>query len=50
MKGTGWQGDEKSGVEMIMKKLNVHLGLYELGLTKVFIKAPETVSTSKKYV
>ncbi|KAK6624584.1 hypothetical protein RUM44_011443 [Polyplax serrata] len=43
MKGTGWQGDEKSGVEMIMKKLNVHLGLYELGLTKVFIKAPETL-------
>lgn len=39
-----WRGDDKSGVELIMKKFHVQLGMYQLGLTKVFIKAPETVS------
>lgn len=40
----GWRGDAKAGVEWIMNKLNIKLGQYQLGITKVFIKAPETVS------
>ncbi|EEB13134.1 myosin Ie, putative [Pediculus humanus corporis] len=42
--GRFWRGgDDKSGVEWIMKKLNIPLGSYQLGMTKVFIKAPETL-------
>lgn len=42
-----WPSDDKSGVEWIMRKLNIPTGLYQLGLSKVFIKDPETVSIVK---
>lgn len=38
-----WRGDEKAGVEFIMSRMNIPRDQFQLGLTKVFVKAPETV-------
>uniref|UniRef100_H2ZSM1 Myosin IEa n=1 Tax=Latimeria chalumnae TaxID=7897 RepID=H2ZSM1_LATCH len=40
-----WKGDEKQGVLHLLKSVNVDSDQYQLGKTKVFIKAPESVST-----
>jgi myosin-1 len=39
-----WQGDERKGVEWIMRSVNMEKSQFQLGKTKVFIKAPESVS------
>ncbi|PSN42852.1 Unconventional myosin-Ie [Blattella germanica] len=38
-----WRGDEKQGIEWIMKSVNMERSQYQLGKTKVFIKAPESL-------
>lgn len=42
-----WHGDERKGIEWIMKSVNMEKNQFQLGKTKVFIKAPESVSLSK---
>lgn len=39
-----WRGDEKKGVLHLLQSVNMDLDQYQLGKTKVFIKAPESVS------
>lgn len=39
-----WSGNEKQGVEWILKSLDINRSQYQLGKTKLFIKAPESVS------
>lgn len=38
-----WTGDEKQGVEKILHSVAIDNSQYQLGRTKIFIKAPETV-------
>lgn len=38
-----WRGDERKGIEWIMKHVNMEKGQFQLGKTKVFIKAPESL-------
>lgn len=38
-----WTGDPKNGAEWIVSCLNLDSSHYQLGKTKIFIKAPETV-------
>lgn len=38
------QGDERKGVEWILASVRMERGQYQLGKTKLFIKAPESVS------
>jgi len=41
-----WPGDEKQGIEWILGRFHINQSQYQLGRTKLFIKAPETVSLS----
>lgn len=38
-----WSGDEKQGIEWILNSLNIGKSQYQLGKTKLFIKAPESL-------
>lgn len=38
-----WSGDEKQGVEWILRSIRIDKSHYQLGRSKLFIKAPETV-------
>ena len=38
-----WPGDEKQGVEWILGSLHIDRSQYQLGISKLFIKAPETL-------
>ncbi|XP_043675686.1 unconventional myosin-Ie-like [Vespula pensylvanica] len=38
-----WSGDEKRGVEYILGSINIDRSQYQLGRSKLFIKAPETL-------
>ncbi|XP_034936680.1 unconventional myosin-Ie-like [Chelonus insularis] len=38
-----WNGDEKHGVQWIMSSIHIEESQYQLGKTKVFIKAPESL-------
>lgn len=38
-----WQGDEKQGVLHLLRSVNMDSDQYQLGKTKIFIKAPESV-------
>lgn len=38
-----WNGSTKDGCIIILKESNIDSKAYELGLTKVFIKKPQTV-------
>ncbi|XP_029044083.2 unconventional myosin-Ie-like isoform X3 [Osmia bicornis bicornis] len=38
-----WSGDDKQGVEWILQSLHVDRSQYQLGRTKLFIKAPESL-------
>ncbi|XP_046826927.1 unconventional myosin-Ie-like isoform X3 [Vespa crabro] len=38
-----WPGDEKRGVEYILGSINIDRSQYQLGRSKLFIKAPETL-------
>nr|CAD7461900.1 unnamed protein product [Timema tahoe] len=38
-----WPGDEKQGIEVILRSVNMEKSQYQLGKTKVFIKAPESL-------
>ncbi|XP_025027120.1 unconventional myosin-Ie-like [Python bivittatus] len=38
-----WRGDERQGVVHLMKSVNMDLDQFQLGRTKVFIKAPESL-------
>ncbi|CAB3366602.1 Hypothetical predicted protein [Cloeon dipterum] len=38
-----WRGDPKQGIELIMKRVNMDKAQYQLGKTKIFIKAPESL-------
>ncbi|XP_071858540.1 unconventional myosin-Ie isoform X1 [Bombus fervidus] len=40
-----WSGNEKQGVEWILKSLDINRSQYQLGKTKLFIKAPESLFT-----
>lgn len=39
-----WKGDEKQGVLHLLQSVNMDPDQYQLGKSKVFIKAPESVS------
>lgn len=39
-----WRGDEKQGVLHLLRSVNMDQDQFQLGRTKVFIKAPESVS------
>lgn len=41
-----WRGDEKQGVLHLLQSVNMENDQFQLGRSKVFIKAPESVSTS----
>lgn len=41
-----WRGDEKQGVLHLLQSVNMDSDQFQLGKSKVFIKAPESVSTS----
>lgn len=41
-----WRGDEKQGVLHLLQSVNMDNDQFQLGKSKVFIKAPESVSTS----
>lgn len=43
-----WRGDEKQGVVHLLRSVNMDHDQYQLGRTKVFIKAPESVSRMVK--
>jgi myosin-1 len=38
-----WSGDFKNGAVAILSVLNLELGQYQLGTTKIFVRAPESV-------
>ncbi|XP_011302675.1 unconventional myosin-If [Fopius arisanus] len=38
-----WSGDEKRGIQWIMSSIHIDENQYQLGATKVFIKAPESI-------
>ncbi|KYM77915.1 Myosin-Ie [Atta colombica] len=38
-----WPGDEKQGIEWILGRFHIDRSQYQLGKTKLFIKAPETL-------
>lgn len=38
-----WRGDEKQCVLHLLKSVNMDSDQYQLGKTKIFIKAPESV-------
>lgn len=39
-----WHGDEKQGVLHLLQSVNMDSDQFQLGRSKVFIKAPESVS------
>ena len=39
-----WQGDQKSGTERILKDCGIATEEWQMGVTKAFIRHPETVS------
>lgn len=39
-----WRGDSRRGIEHIMQNVSVDPDQFQLGKTKIFIKAPESVS------
>ena len=41
-----WRGDEKQGVLHLLQSVNMDSDQFQLGRSKVFIKAPESVSTT----
>lgn len=41
-----WRGDEKQGVLHLLQSVNMDSDQFQLGRSKVFIKAPESVSTN----
>lgn len=43
-----WKGEEKQGVLHLLNSVNMDSDQYQLGRTKIFIKAPESVSTIAK--
>ena len=38
-----WQGDDRSGCEQILKDARIAKDEWQMGVTKAFIKNPETV-------
>jgi len=38
-----WKGDERSGCERILKDTGIDKSEWQMGVTKAFIKNPETV-------
>lgn len=41
---TFWRGPDDQAIQIIMNTVNIDAGQYQMGKTKVFIKAPESVS------
>ena len=39
-----WKGDERKGIQILMKSVNMDADQYQLGKTKVFVKNPESVN------
>ncbi len=39
-----WQGDQKSGAEKILKDCGIAAEEWQMGVTKAFIRHPETVT------
>lgn len=39
-----WPGDERQGIEWILGHMHIDKSQYQLGISKLFIKAPESVS------
>ncbi|KAF7992566.1 hypothetical protein HCN44_004910 [Aphidius gifuensis] len=44
-----WNGDEKIGIKLIMSSIFIGSSQYQLGTTKIFIKAPETLFTLEEH-
>lgn len=38
-----WRGDEKQGVVYLLRSVNMDQDQYQMGKSKVFVKAPESV-------
>ena len=45
-----WTGDVRRGVEHLMNAVNMEPDQWQMGKTKVFVKAPESVSSEKKII
>lgn len=41
-----WRGDEKQGVLHLLRSVNMDQDQFQLGRTKIFIKAPESVGVT----
>lgn len=41
-----WTGEERKGVLHLLRSVNMDQDQYQLGKTKIFIKAPESVHLS----
>ena len=39
-----WRGDERQGVQPLLRAVNMEPDQYQMGSTKVFVKNPESVS------
>lgn len=39
-----WHGDERQGVQHLLRAVNMEPDQYQMGSTKVFVKNPESVS------
>ncbi|XP_021942129.1 unconventional myosin-If-like, partial [Zootermopsis nevadensis] len=37
-----WKGDDRKGIEWIMRSVHMEKSQFQLGKTKVFVKAPES--------
>ncbi|XP_023382556.1 unconventional myosin-If-like, partial [Pteropus vampyrus] len=43
-----WRGDERQGVQHLLRAVNMEPDQYQMGSTKVFVKNPESVSVCGK--
>ena len=43
-----WRGDERQGVQHLLRAVNMEPDQYQMGSTKVFVKNPESVSVHER--
>ena len=43
-----WRGDERQGVQHLLRAVNMEPDQYQMGSTKVFVKNPESVSVRER--
>lgn len=44
-----WRGDERQGVLHLLNSVHMEQDQFQLGKTKVFVKAPESVSSGRNW-